>query len=83
MKMKSNMKKLICLLGHPKRIMRFDELTADYFENENRAITVYECKYCGKHIYTRTRFLIARVKEELCFDKWEEEQLSKGGYHEI
>ena len=67
--MGGNMKKLICLLGHPKRIMKFNELTSELFENDNRAITVYDCKYCGKHIFTRTRSYNAKVKEELCFDK--------------
>ena len=52
-----NMKKLICLLGHNKMLMERNECEKEQFENDNRAITVYKCKYCGADIAAFTRYM--------------------------
>ena len=44
------MKKFLCLIGHPKRLTRISECNIDDFENDDEAIRVYRCKYCGKEI---------------------------------
>lgn len=62
------MKKLICLLGHNKHLLKLSELTREDFENENQAISVYTCKYCGKFIFTRIRYVNVHPKK-LHFEK--------------
>jgi len=64
------MKKLICLLGHPKRIMRLNDCNIEKFKNENRSIAILKCKYCNKDVVVYTRYTIAKVKEELGFNNW-------------
>lgn len=51
------MKKIICLLGHNKHLMKINECTKEDFENENKEIRIYTCKYCDKVIFVRTRFV--------------------------
>ncbi|NEZ47803.1 hypothetical protein FDF74_11485 [Clostridium niameyense] len=48
-------KKLICLLHHPLRLTKIRDCDVEDFENENREIRVYKCKYCGKDILVRER----------------------------
>ena len=64
------MKKLICLLGHNKHFMRVRDCTLEKFKNENRGITVYKCKYCGKDILVQENFIVAKFKnpDELILD---------------
>lgn len=50
------MKKLICMLGHNARLMKTNECLTEDFENKNRAIRIFKCKYCGKDIFTVTRY---------------------------
>ncbi|WP_291566775.1 MULTISPECIES: hypothetical protein [unclassified Clostridium] len=68
------MKKLICLLKHNKRLMKINECEKEQFENDDRAITVYKCKYCGTDFFVRTRYLKAHFKnpEDIEFDKVED-----------
>jgi len=54
------MKKLICYLNHNPHLMRIRDCNTENFENEDRAITVYKCKYCGKDLLVRTRFIKAK-----------------------
>lgn len=61
------MKKLICLLGHNKRLMRLNECDTEYFENDDKSIALYSCKYCGEFIFAKTRYVKAKVNE-LYFD---------------
>jgi len=51
------MKNLICLLGHNKMLMKLNECEKEQFENDNRAITIYKCKYCGADIIVLTRYM--------------------------
>lgn len=62
------MKKFLCLIGHPKRLIRISECRIDDFENDGEAIRVYRCKYCGDYIGGHTRFVKAKFKE-LHFDE--------------
>lgn len=56
------MKKLICLLGHNKRLMKINDCIKERFENEDRAIVVYTCKYCDADIHVRTLYINAKFK---------------------
>ncbi|WP_154698319.1 hypothetical protein, partial [Clostridium botulinum] len=49
------MKKLICLLHHPLRLTKTTDCNTEDFENDNRTIRIYKCKYCGKDILVTTR----------------------------
>ncbi len=40
------MKKLICLLGHPKRIMKVNECEVERLENDDKVVRMYTCNYC-------------------------------------
>lgn len=67
------MKKLICLLGHNKRIMKISECEKEQFENDARAITVYKCKHCRKDIFVTTRHINAHFNpKDIVFDKVED-----------
>ncbi|MBS4893764.1 MAG: hypothetical protein KHZ90_08315 [Veillonella parvula] len=55
------MKKLVCLLGHNKYLMKIKDCNKENFKNENRAISVYTCKYCGKDILVVTKYVKLKV----------------------
>lgn len=52
--------KLKCLLFH--KGLKVNECNKEYFKNEDRAITVYSCKYCGKTVAVIDRYKIAHFK---------------------
>lgn len=56
------MKKLICIIGHNKSIMKLKDCEKEKFENNNRAITVYKCKYCGEDVVVVTRHINGQFK---------------------
>lgn len=68
------MKKLVCFLRHNKRIMKISECEKEYFENDNRAITVYKCKYCGEDMFVMTRHIkyVLKNKKDIKFNKVED-----------
>lgn len=55
------MKRLICLLGHSKHLMKIKHCNTENFENENRSIRVYTCKYCNKDILVVTKYIKPKV----------------------
>lgn len=55
------MKRLICLLGHNKYLMKTKDCNKENFENENRSIKLYTCKYCGKDILVVTKYIKPKV----------------------
>jgi hypothetical protein len=44
------MKKLICLLGHNKKLMKTSDCKTEKFENDSRKIVVHKCKYCDADV---------------------------------
>jgi len=42
--------------------MRVRDCTLEKFKNEDRGITVYKCKYCGKDVLVQERFIVAHFK---------------------
>ena len=59
------MKKFLCLIGHPKRLISVSKCDIDDFENDDEVIRVYRCKHCGEYVAGYTRFVKAKFKESL------------------
>lgn len=59
------MKKFICIMGHPKRFMCISMCDVNDFENDDEAIRVYRCKYCGEYVAAYTRFVKAKLKKSV------------------
>lgn len=62
------MKKIICLLGHNKHLMKFKDCSREEFENENRKITVFTCRHCGKDVAVYTNCLNAHFVSKKVFN---------------
>lgn len=62
------MKKLICLLHHPLKLTKTTDCEAEDFENENRAIRVYKCKYCGEDVVAITKHINGKFKRPVNLD---------------
>lgn len=50
------MKNLKCLLGHNLRIMKLKDCRKEFFENDDKGIVVYWCKYCNRAVYTHEKY---------------------------
>ena len=62
------MKKIMCIIGHPKRLTPVSSCNVYDFENDDEAIRIYRCKYCGDYVGGYTRFVKSKFKETH-FDK--------------
>ncbi|WP_455797546.1 hypothetical protein [Clostridium butyricum] len=45
---------------HNKILMKVSDCRKEIFENENRQITVYSCKYCNKDVLVMTNHINAK-----------------------
>ena len=64
------MKKIMCLIGHPKRLTHASSCSVHDFENDDEEIRVYKCKYCGEFVAGYTRCVKSKFKKTH-FDKIE------------
>lgn len=56
------MKKIICLLKHPYRLMKSSDIGKEKYDNEYENISVYYCKHCHAPLTTEVNF-IKKIRE--------------------
>lgn len=54
------MKNVKCLFNH--RFIKINECIKENFENDDKAITIYRCKYCDKVLWVRDRYIKGHFK---------------------
>lgn len=59
------MRKLKCILGHNKKLMKLDEVITEQYKNDNEIIKTYKCKYCDEIIGGKS----ISVTPKVIFDK--------------
>lgn len=57
------MKKIMCIIGHPKRLTPISSCSVHDFENDDEKIRVYKCKYCNEFVAGYTMYVKSKFKK--------------------